>query len=154
MATTQTARFPHAAVVRGNDFPPHYESHPQEWDYHGYPAVVAIDKANPDHWRTYVWQFVANDPDMRQGVTTADVWHQNFGYALGYYPVDTDDWEMIPDGPYCANCVRSDIEAMQPGDAPLAWHAELSDHPDEDSFGTYDRTCQGCGEVLYSASDA
>lgn len=147
-----------AAVVRGDNMPPHRDDeprqYPEEWDTQGFPDVIAIDRTNPDHWKRYVWQFVANDETMRKDVESADVWMTSHGYNLEYYPIDTDDWEMIPIGPFCADCVRTDLDNMQPGDAPLAWHCELSDTCDEDSFHKYDRTCYGCGEVLYAVEDA
>jgi hypothetical protein len=145
--------YPVAGIVLGGDMPPHYEPHPQEWDYTGYPSVVIIDKENPEHWQRFVWQFVANSNDLRQSVENAEIDWQQFGYNIGYYPLDIEDWEMVPDGPYCAACVRLDAEQMQPGDEPIAYTSELQDQPDEDSDGKYDRCSAGCGEVLYAVSD-
>lgn len=154
---------PRVAVITYEDIKPHWEEQPEGWRYSGQPDLMLIDADNEDHWNKYVWSHIADQPDRCDELILPDVRipERNCGYEIGYYPRSTeDDWEMIPEGPFCAACVdpRDDMEgAIIPSnriDLPQAWHTELIDSPDEIESNVYtDRTCAGCGAVLYAASN-
>lgn len=129
---------------------------PEEWSYTGVPSLIIIDAANPDHWRRYVWSYVADNAANRAEATQDRVQSTMMGYELGYYPIDPSDWQMIPDGPYCAACIDpingyETPTPARPEEYPQAFHAEIIDSPDEDNDGNpIPRYCAGCGEPLYT----
>lgn len=145
-------------VITSRNIVPHFESQPEEWQYTGPPDLIIIDGANPDHWHRYVWSFVRDSPAYRNEAHHDRVPVASHGYLLGYYPIDIEDWEMIPDGPYCAACIDSrngygnpDTRATE--QYPQAYRVEWMDTGDDIGDRVIPRACIGCGDVLYDPNE-
>jgi hypothetical protein len=154
---------PRPVVIPSADIVPHFETQPDAWQHTGTPDVLIIDASDPDQWQRYVWGYVRNSPAHRGAIHQHRVPARSCGYELGYYPVDVESWEMIPDGPYCAACVDPVNDYANPNpsaahDYPQAYRAETIEQPAEtdsrDGITYYtDARCTGCGEVLFAIDE-
>lgn len=155
------------AVIKHGLIKPYWEDQPSGWEYTGAPSLMLIDADNEEHWQRFVWSAVAYPEEGWMGTTreelllgNAKIPERSHGYELGYYPREVEnDWEIIPDGPYCAACVdpRDDMEGalvhFTRHNLPQAWDVELVDSPNDGPDGYEDRCCTGCGAVLYAAEN-